>query len=174
MMEKNNHNENNLPSKQLSTPAVDLLAPTDRFVATSRLYVRLHRQQLMLRKYWWVLLLILLVTLVPAYILSMATPRAYQSDARMWLTGKLDLSEGRLYTEELVNFLGTQADLLRSRGVQERALASVAKQFSNAPAIKPVPGTLDVVRRLVGVSSSGKNAVESFPFRLKVAESSKS
>ena len=36
-MEKNNHNENNLPSKQLSTPAVDLLAPEDRFVAASRL-----------------------------------------------------------------------------------------------------------------------------------------
>src|SRR2546421_7140165 len=144
-MENSENNHTDPPNNQLTTPSLDLLAPTDRFVAASRLYVRLHRQQLMLRKYWWVLLLILVVTLVPAYILSMATPRAYQSDARMWLTGKLDLSEGRLYTEELVNFLGTQADLLRSRGVQERALASVAKQFSNAPAIKPVPGTLDVV-----------------------------
>src|SRR5436190_18782990 len=133
MMEKDNQSENHQANIQITTPAVDLLAPEDRFVATSRLFVRLHRNQLLLRKYWWVLLLILLVTVVPAYLITWATPRAYQSDARMWLTGKLDLSEGRLYTEELVNFLGTQADLLRSRGVQERALATVEHQMTNEP-----------------------------------------
>ena len=37
------HSENN----QLATrEAIDLMAPTDRFGATSRLYVKLHRQQL--------------------------------------------------------------------------------------------------------------------------------
>jgi len=173
-MENNNHNEKHPADTQLTTPAVDLLAPEDRFVATSRLYVRLHRHQLLLRKYWWVLLLILLVTVVPAYLITWAAPRAYESDARMWLTGKLDLSEGRLYTEELVNFLGTQADLLRSRGVQERALATLVNQFSNAPAIKPVPGTLDGLRRLLGASTASKNDTTTFPFRLKVTESSKS
>src|SRR5690349_13953423 len=122
-MENNNQNENQPANAQLATPAVDLLAPEDRFVATSRLFSQLHRTQLAWRKYWWVLLLIFLVTVLPAYLITWAAPRAYQSDARMWLTGKLDLSEGHLYTEELVNFLGTQADLLRSRGVQERALA---------------------------------------------------
>src|SRR6478672_437895 len=110
------------------TPAVDLLAPTDRFEATSRLYVKLHRQQLLLRKYWWLLLLILLLMVVPAYLITVATPTAYRSSARMWLTGKLDLSEGRLYTEELVNFLGTQADLLRSSAIQDRALAVLQSQ----------------------------------------------
>src|SRR5436190_23942701 len=89
---------------QPMTPALDLMAPSERFVATSRLYVRLHRQQLMLRRYWWVLVLVALTTIVPAFLLTKAAPRAFKSDARMWLTGKLDLSEGRLYTEELVNF----------------------------------------------------------------------
>jgi capsular exopolysaccharide synthesis family protein len=168
------NNEKKSTNNQLITPAVDFLAPEDRFVATSRLYVRLHRHQLLLRKYWWALLVILLVTVLPAYLLTMATPRAYQSDARMWLTGKLDLSEGRLYTEELVNFLGTQADLLRSRGVQERALASVETQMSNAPALRPVPGPLDGLRHLVHSSEVSKNMATAFPFRLKVTESSKS
>src|SRR5437016_2214445 len=171
-MEKDTHNENQNANQQLMAPAVDLMAPPDRFVATSRLYVRLHRHQLLLRKYWWVPALILLFTLAPALLITLATPRAYRSDARMWLTGKLDLSEGRLYTEELVNFLGTQADLLRSRAIQERALASLEKQLSNAPPLKPVPGTLDVLRRLTGTTS--KNAATAFPFKLKVVESSKS
>src|SRR3954469_24651251 len=128
-------------NQAMVTQALDLMGPTDRFMATSRLFVTLHRHQLLLRKYWWVLLLIALVTIVPAYLLTWATPRAYQSDARMWLTGKLDLSEGHLYTEELVNFLGTQADLLRSRAIEERALAKVQ---TNGPALKPVQGPLDV------------------------------
>lgn len=168
--------QNNSPpgNNQLMTPALDLLAPTDRFLATSKLYVRLHRHQLLFRKYWWLLLLVFLLTTVPAYLLTMATPRAYRSEARMWLTGKLDLSEGRLYTEELVNFLGTQADLLRSRAIQERALERTQLQLTNTPALKPVPGTLDVLRRLVSPSAAVSNAATAFPFRLKVAESSKS
>src|SRR5262245_54428384 len=170
-LSNNNTGDNN----QLAvTPAVDLLAPTDRFEATSRLYVKLHRQQLLLRKYWWLLLVILLLMAVPAYLVTVATPAAYRSSARMWLTGKLDLSEGRLYTEELVNFLGTQADLLRSSAIQDRALEALQSQSSNAPPLKPVPGTLDVARRLAGFKRSAKDAEEGFPFRLKVAESSKS
>src|SRR5438105_11648352 len=164
-MENDTHQNNNRANNQLITSSVDLLAPSDRFEATSRLFVRLHRHQLLLAKYWWVLVLLLLFTVLPAYFLTMGRARAYQSDARMWLTGKLDLSEGRLYTEELVNFLGTQADLLRSRGVQGRALANVQQQFSNAPPIKPVAGTLDILKRLV--RSSRKNS-EAFQFWLKV------
>ena len=81
----------------------------------------------------------------------------------MWLTGKLDLSEGRLYTEELVNFLGTQADLLRSSAIQDRALAVLQSQSSNAPRLKPVPSTLDVARRLVGLKRSSEGAGSDSP-----------
>jgi len=150
------------------------MAPTDHFDTTSRLYVKLHRQQVLLRRFWWIPLVVLVVMLVPAYIITIATPPAYRSDARMWLAGKVDVSEGRIYTEELVNFLGTQADLLRSSAVRERALARVQEQFSNAPALKPVPGTLDVLRGLTGSKAAAQRAEESFPFRIKVTESSKS
>ncbi|HTL58621.1 MAG TPA: polysaccharide biosynthesis tyrosine autokinase [Candidatus Limnocylindrales bacterium] len=172
-MENLSQNNHNVTNAQLTTPAIDLLAPMDRFTATSRLYVRLHRHQLLVRKYWWVLLLMLGLTVLPAYLLTRALPRTYQSEARLWLTGKLDLSEGRLYTEELVNFLGTQADLLRSRAIQERALAKVEQQLPKGQALKPVPGVLDVIRSLVSAPAA-KKAAEEFPFRLKVSESSKS
>src|SRR5882762_5114785 len=46
---------------QLTTPAVDLLVPADRFVSVSRLYGRLHRWQLLLGRYWWVISLIVVV-----------------------------------------------------------------------------------------------------------------
>jgi len=161
-------------NQTLVTQSLDLMGPTDRFQVASRLYVNLHRHQLLLRKYWWVLALIALVTIVPALLLTMATPRAYQSDARMWLTGKLDLSEGHLYTEELVNFLGTQADLLRSRAVQERALAGMQNQRTDAAPLKPVHGPLDVLLRMIGPAKTRQNLDEAFPFKLKVAESSKS
>jgi capsular exopolysaccharide synthesis family protein len=161
-------------NQALVPQSLDLMAPADRFLGVSRLYVTLHRHQLLLRKYAWVLLLIALGTLLPAYLITRATPQTYQSDARMWLAGKLDLSEGRLYTEELVNFLGTQADLIRSREVQDRALASMQKQLTNATPLKPAAGPLDVVRRMFGSAKTRKALDEAFPFKLKVTESSKS
>ena len=161
-------------NQALVPQSLDLMAPADRFQVASRLYVNLHRHQLLLRKYAWVLAIIALGALVPAYLITRATPQTYQSDARMWLAGKLDLSEGRLYTEELVNFLGTQADLIRSREVQERALASMQKQMTNAARLKPALGALDVLRQMFGSAKTRKALDEGFPFKLKVTESSKS
>jgi polysaccharide biosynthesis transport protein len=161
-------------NQALVPQTLDLMGPTDRFQVASRLYVTLHRHQLLLRKYVWVLILIALGAIVPAYLLTRATPQTYQSDARMWLTGKLDLSEGRLYTEELVNFLGTQADLIRSRTIQDRALASMQKQLTNSAPLIPAQGPLDVLRRMFGSAKKRKALDEAFPFKLKVAESSKS
>src|SRR5437762_3853753 len=102
-------NNNNHPN----AAAVDLFAPADRFVSASRLYGRLHRWWLLLGRYWWVIVLILVLVLGPVGVLSFNSLPAYESKARMWLTGRLDIYEGRLYTEELVNFLGTQAELLQ-------------------------------------------------------------
>jgi succinoglycan biosynthesis transport protein ExoP len=161
-------------NQALAPQSLDLMAPADRFQVVSRLYVNLHRHQLLLRKYAWVLGLIALGALLPAYLVTRATPQTYQSNARMWLAGKLDLSEGRLYTEELVNFLGTQADLIHSREVQERALASMQKQTTNAAPLKPALGAVDVLRQMFGSAKTRKALDEAFPFKLKVTESSKS
>src|SRR5689334_9447801 len=173
-MTENDSNKPTQSNQALVPQTLDLMAPTDRFQVASRLYVNLHRHQLLLRKYTWVLVLIALGTIVPAYLITRATPQTYQSDARMWLTGKLDLSEGRLYTEELVNFLGTQADLIRSRTVQDRALATMQNQLPSSVSLKPAQGSLDVLRRMFGSAKTRKSLDEAFPFKLKVAESTKS
>jgi capsular exopolysaccharide synthesis family protein len=92
----------------------------------------------------------------------------------MWLGGKLDLSDGHLYTEELVNYLGTQADLLRSRVVMDRALSHVKRQLPEGTSLRPPPGMLDVVRGHLRPSARAKLAEAGFPFRLKATESPKS
>src|SRR5207249_5415456 len=103
-------NNNNHPN----AAAVDLFAPADRFVSASRLYGRLHRWWLLLGRYGWGIVLILVLVLGPAGALSFNSLPAYEPKPRMCLTGRPDTSEGGLYTEELINFLGTQPELLRS------------------------------------------------------------
>src|SRR5262252_9702189 len=96
--------------QQLTTPTIDLLAPSDRFAASSRLHGRLQRYRVLLRRYWWVIGLIVVFVLGPVYLVTREMPPAYRSKARMWLTGKINLSEGRLYTEELIDYLSTQSE----------------------------------------------------------------
>src|SRR5437879_7049775 len=173
-------NNNNQPN----AAAVDLFAPADRFVSASRLYGRLHRWWLLLRRYWWLIVLILVLGLGPAGFLSFNSPPAYESKARMWLTGKLDIYEGRLYTEELINFLGTQTELLRSPAIQGRALARLRAELNPDPvALDPGGGTqlkiLNGARALykklfASGAATGSNAPPPFPFDVKVLEGAKS
>src|SRR5256886_381720 len=173
----NNHNQPN-------TAAVDLFAPANRFVSASRLHGRLHRWWLLLGQYWWVIVLILVLVLGPVCFLSFNSPPAYESKARMWLTGKLDIYEGRLYTEELINFLGTQAELLRSPAIQGRALAKLRSERNPDLAVLHNGGGTQsellhkakaLCKRLfASASTSGSSAPPRFPFDVKVLEGAKS
>jgi capsular exopolysaccharide synthesis family protein len=168
--------------RQLITPAIDLLAPPDRFESSSRLHGRLQRSRLLVRRFWWVIGLVFVFVLVPVYFFSAELPPAYKSKARLWLTGRLNISEGRLYTEELMDYLATQTELLRSSTVQQRALAKLREQYTNGlPAavyhgtngFGPMKTLVGLVKSLAGRSTT--NALdESFPFSVKVNESSKS
>ena len=173
-------NNNNQPN----APAVDLFAPANRFVSASRLYGRLHRWWLLLARYWWVIVLILVLVLGPVGVLSFNSPPAYESKARMWLTGRLDLYEGRLYTEELINFLGTQAELLRSPAIQGRALAKLRSELNPDLAVLLDGGGTqsELLHRAKALckklftpgSSSSSNAPPRSPFDIKVLEGAKS
>src|SRR6516225_7077636 len=96
------------PHPHPNNGAVDLFAPVNRFATASQLYGRLHRWWLLLRKYWWLPVVILIAVLGPAYFYTTLTGPVYESKARMWVPGKISVSENWTYTEELVNFLGTQ------------------------------------------------------------------
>src|SRR6266699_3565945 len=166
---------------QLTTPAMDLFAPSNRFASSSRLHGRLQRYQLVLRKFWWVIALILVCVLGPVYFYSAGLPPAYKSTARMWLTGRINLSEGRLYTEELMDYLATQTELLRSSTVQQRAMAKLRAHYTNGfPALassrgKQGFGPVQKMRAIVkGLAGAGRTNApgESLPFVVKVNESS--
>jgi polysaccharide biosynthesis transport protein len=171
-------------NNQLTTSTVDLLPPSNRFLATSQLHSRLHRYQLLIAKFWWVLLLIFAVVLIPIYLVSAGSPATFKSKAKMWLTGKLNLSEGRIYNEELVNFMGTQTELLRSQVIKQRALSKL--ESTNVPlpvAEKGITSWLPRARRgalnVWGALSPSSRApkaerVDGFPFRLEVREAPKS
>src|SRR6266404_2872664 len=105
---------------QLVTPAIDRLAPPDRFASSSRLRGRFQRYQILLGRYWWVIALIVVFVLGPVYLITAELPLTYRSRARLWLTGRLNINEGRLYTEELIDYLATQTEVLRSSAVQQR------------------------------------------------------
>src|SRR5690349_19039006 len=112
--------ENN---SQVGTSAIDLFAPSNRFASSAHIRGRLQRYRLVWRRYWWVVALLLIAVLGAAGFYSAQLPPMYRSTARMWLTGRLNINEGRLYTEELIDYLATQVELLNSSTVQHRALA---------------------------------------------------
>jgi capsular exopolysaccharide synthesis family protein len=143
----------------------------------------LHRHRLLLRRCWWAIILILAGVLAPVYLFTAAQAPRYVSKARMWLSGKISLSENRLYTEELVNYLGTQVELLGSPTVQRRALARMEARLgtaadSAASGVSAGSSPLAEAKRflggLMGREPGGTNAEPAFPFKVKVQEGAKS
>jgi capsular exopolysaccharide synthesis family protein len=110
---------------------------------------RLPRLLSFLRRMWWVPVFTLSIAVGGAAFYLTLQPVTYASSARMWVSGKLHIPEGSLYSEELQFFFGTQVELMQSEKIQQRALARV--QALN-PGLKPSP-----VR--VRVAQSPKSAV---------------
>ena len=102
-----------------------LLARKNRFQETSQLLAKFHRYELALRKHWWILALALCVSVGPAAYHVSTTPASYQSTGKLWMSGKLDLKEGQLYSEELSSFTGTQVELLKSSTIYNRAVLNI-------------------------------------------------
>jgi polysaccharide biosynthesis transport protein len=166
-----------------NTGVVDLFAPASRFVSASKIYGRLHRGWLVLRKHWEMLFLLWLAVTFAAWAYSLLSGPRYQSRARMVLTGKINVSGDELYTEELINFLGTQAELLRSPAIQRRAMASLSAESLPASdstvdrGPRPeIPAKAKTDRKANSASGSAldSDAPPAIPFSVKVEEGSKS
>ncbi len=94
-----------------------------------------------LKKRWWVLVLTIAIGLCGAAWYVSQMPPAFLSVGRMMVSGQIRLTEGAVYSEELVNFYGTQVELMQSGEVRKRALARVAALH---PELKPEPVKLEV------------------------------
>src|SRR5438477_7133215 len=89
---------------------------------------RLERYKNLLRRKWWILVFGTTLGLAIQGVLSRLEVSSFLSIGRMIVSIKLAIPEGSVYTEELSNFLGTQAALMQSGVVVNRAHARVAGQ----------------------------------------------
>ncbi len=88
---------------------------------TSSFVTRLHRYRALLRRRWWVLLLTICLGLfVQAWMIYQAPPQ-FLSTSKMMLAGKLNISQSAVYSEDNVNFYGTQIQLMQSSEVSRSA-----------------------------------------------------
>ncbi|MGB8168558.1 MAG: hypothetical protein WCF18_13760, partial [Chthoniobacteraceae bacterium] len=78
-----------------------------------------------LRKRWWIVALTISICLCGAAWFVSQLPPVYLSAGRLMVSGQIHINEGAAYTEELMNFFGTQIELMQSGEVKKRAHARV-------------------------------------------------
>jgi capsular exopolysaccharide synthesis family protein len=106
----------------------------DRSISKARFLAKFQRYGNLLRKKWWILVLGIAVGVSVQLVLSRFAKISFTSVGRMIVSIKLAIPEGSVYTEELSNFLGTQAALMQSGAVINRAHARVLAQKPGVPA----------------------------------------
>ena len=118
-----------------------VMSSDDRHVRTGKFFARVYRYRNLLFKRWWVLLLCGGLALGAESAYLRYSPAVFVSVGQMIVSIKLNIQQGSLYTEELSNFLGTQAALMQGAEVQQRARDRVAGQN---PGLTPRPVLINV------------------------------
>jgi succinoglycan biosynthesis transport protein ExoP len=105
---------------------------------------RLHRYKALLQRRWWIpVLTICLGLFVQAWFIYQ-TPPSFESRSKMMLAGKLNISQSAVYSEDSVNFYGTQIQLMQSQEVRKSAEQLVR---STHPEMQPVAVDISVVQK---------------------------
>jgi polysaccharide biosynthesis transport protein len=118
----------------------------DRSATRAHFHARLSRYRSLLRRKWWVLVLGAMVGAAIAGARLWSAAPSFASVGRMIVSIKLNITEGSVYTEELSNFLGTQAALMQSGVVINRAHGRVTAQKPNLR-LQPVELKVTVLPR---------------------------
>src|SRR6266851_2085416 len=105
---------------------------------------RLHRYKSLFLRRWWIPVLTICLGLFVEAFLIYQTPPSYQSTSKMMMAGKLNIAQGAVYSEDAVNFYGTQIQLMQSAEVRRSAESLVR---SAHPELQPVPVEIAVVQR---------------------------
>jgi len=111
---------------------------------TTSFITRIHRYKGLLRRRWWILLLTICLGLFVQAWLAYQTPPSFSSGSKMMLAGKLNISQNAIYSEDGVNFYGTQTQLMQSTEVRRGAEALVRSQH---PELQPVPVVISVAQK---------------------------
>src|SRR3954447_12284025 len=96
---------------------------------------RLHRYKSLLVRRWWIPVLTICLGLFVEAFLIYQTPPSFLSASKMMLAGKLNIPQGAVYSEDSINFYGTQIQLMQSADVGQGAEALVR---SPPPELAPV------------------------------------
>ncbi len=105
---------------------------------------RLHRYKALLMRRWWIPVLTICLGLFVEAFLIYQTPPSFLSTSKMMLAGKLNIAQGAIYSEDQMNFYGTQIQLMQSADVRQGAEALVR---STHPELAPVHVDLNVLQR---------------------------
>jgi succinoglycan biosynthesis transport protein ExoP len=105
---------------------------------------RLHRYKALLQRRWWIPVLTICLGLFVQAWLIYQTPPSFQSTSKMMLAGKLNISQGAVYSEDSVNFYGTQIQLMQSQEVRHSAEQLVR---STHPEMQPVQVDVTVMQK---------------------------
>jgi polysaccharide biosynthesis transport protein len=105
---------------------------------------RLHRYKSLLLRRWWIPVLTICLGLFVQAWLIYQTPPSFLSASKMMLAGKLNISQNAVYSEDNVNFYGTQIQLMQSAEVRRSAEALVR---STHPEMQPVLVDLTVAQK---------------------------
>jgi len=137
-------------------------AATSKSLSTSwsaAVITRLHRYKSLFLRRWWIPVLTICLGLFVEAFLIYQTPPQYQSVSKMMLAGKLNIAQGAVYSEDSVNFYGTQIQLMQSAEVRRSAESLVR---SAHPELQPVPVEIFVAQK-PRTSIFDLNAVGSTP-----------
>jgi polysaccharide biosynthesis transport protein len=104
----------------------------------------MHRYKALLIRRWWIPVLTVCLGLFVQAWLIYQTPPSFQSVSKMMLAGKLNISQGAVYSEDSVNFYGTQIQLMQSAEVRHSAESLVR---STHPEMQPVPVEITVLQK---------------------------
>src|SRR5450432_3412252 len=111
---------------------------------STSIFTRLHRYKSLLLRRWWIPVLTICLGLFVQAWLIYQTPPSFLSASKMMLAGKLNISQNAVYSEDNVNFYGTQIQLMQSAEVRRSADALVR---STHPEMQPVPVEVTVAQK---------------------------
>jgi succinoglycan biosynthesis transport protein ExoP len=102
---------------------------------STAMITRLHRYRALLLRRWWIPVFTVCLGLFIEAWLIYQTPPSFLSTSKMMLAGKLNIAQSAVYSEDSVNFYGTQIQLMQSAEVKRSAETLVRSTHPEMPSV---------------------------------------